>query len=57
VAYIEEPPARPARGYRVGDRIGDGQVDSISADTVVIRRPGGDVELKITSPIGGPVKP
>lgn len=56
VAYIEEPPARSARGYRVGDPIGDGRVDSISVDTVVIRRPAGEVELKITPP-GGPAKP
>lgn len=57
VAYIEEPPARTARAYRVGDSIGDGRIDSISVDTVVIRRPEGNVELRITSPAGGAARP
>jgi hypothetical protein len=57
VAYIEESPARPARGYRVGDAISDGRIEAISPDTVVIRRPGGGVELKIATPAGAPAKP
>jgi colicin import membrane protein len=57
VAYIEEPAARPVRGYRVGDPVGDGRVEAISADTVVIRRPSGQVELKITPRPGAPAKP
>lgn len=49
-AYLEDPVARRAFGYGLGDTVGGGRLHSISPDRVVIIRPGGRVEVLLQDP-------
>lgn len=49
-AYLEDPATRRTFGYAVGDSIGGGRAETISADRVVIARPDGLVEILLRDP-------
>jgi hypothetical protein len=50
VAYLEDPLTRRVAGYRIGDTIAGGTVQSISADRVVLQRPEGPVDVRLHDP-------
>jgi len=49
-AYLEDPVAKRTFGYLVGDTVGGGRVESISADRVVIARGDGLLEVLLHDP-------
>jgi hypothetical protein len=50
IALIDaDPKIRGAELYRLGDRLGSGQITSITDSTVVISRPGGPLILRLPS--------
>src|SRR6266851_8478454 len=49
-AYLEDPVAKRTFGYLVGDTVGGGRVESISADRVVIARSDGLLEVLLHDP-------
>lgn len=50
VAYLEDPATKRVVGYRVGDKIVGGTVQTIKADSVVIERPEGPVDVRLRDP-------
>src|SRR5213594_3772171 len=50
IAYLEDPLTKRIAGYRIGDPIGGGTVQTISADAVVIARPEGTVDVRLRDP-------
>ncbi len=49
-AFLEDPVAKRTFGYSVGDTVGGGRVQSISADRVIIARPDGLLEVLLQDP-------
>ena len=49
-AYLEDPVVKRTFGYAVGDILGGGRVESITADRVVIGRGDGSVEVLLRDP-------
>src|SRR2546428_3626133 len=50
IAYLEDPLTKRTAGYRIGDPIAGGTVQTISADSVVIVRPDGMVDVRLRDP-------
>jgi hypothetical protein len=50
IAYLEDPTTKRVAGYRVGDNVAGGTVQTISADTVVINRPDGKLDVRLRDP-------
>jgi len=50
MAYLEDPTTKRVGGYRVGDSLAGGTVQTISADSVVIARPDGNVDVRLRDP-------
>ena len=50
LAYLEDPVTRRVAGYRLGDSIAGGTVQTIAADRVVIVRPDGKVDVLLHDP-------
>src|SRR5438093_9325233 len=50
IAYLEDPLTKRIAGYRLGDPIAGGTVQTISADAVVISRPDGMVDVRLRDP-------
>ena len=50
IAYLEDPLTKRIAGYRIGDPIVGGTVQTISADAVVIARPDGVVDVRLRDP-------
>jgi hypothetical protein len=50
VAYLEDPATKRVVGYRIGDKIVGGTVQTIKADGVVIERPEGPVDVRLRDP-------
>jgi hypothetical protein len=50
IAYLEDPLTKRTAGYRIGDPIAGGTVQTISADAVVIGRPDGSVDVRLRDP-------
>jgi len=50
IAYLEDPTTKRVAGYRVGDAMAGGTVQTISADSVVIVRPDGNVDVRLRDP-------
>ena len=50
IAYLEDPVTKRVVGYRVGDKVVGGTVQTIKADSVVIERPEGPVDLRLRDP-------
>src|SRR5205814_9636178 len=50
IAYLEDPTTKRVAGYRVGDRILGGTVQSIKVDAVTIDAPGGAMDVRLHDP-------
>jgi hypothetical protein len=50
VAYLEDPATKRVAGYRLGDTIIGGSVQTIAADHVIIARPDGNVDVRLHDP-------
>jgi hypothetical protein len=50
IAYLEDPSTKRVAGYRVGDAVSGGTVQTISADSVVINRPDGNLDVRLRDP-------
>jgi len=50
IAYLEDPTTKRVAGYRVGDAMVGGTVQTISADSVVIARPDGNMDVRLRDP-------
>src|SRR5262249_20643998 len=50
IAYLEDPTTKRVAGYRVGDRILGGTVQTIRADVVTIDVPGGPLDVRLHDP-------
>jgi hypothetical protein len=50
IAYLEDPSTKRVAGYRVGDSVAGGTVQTISADSVVITRPDGTLDVRLRDP-------
>jgi hypothetical protein len=50
LAYLEDPNTKRVAGYRVGDAVAGGTVQTIGADNVVIARPDGNLDVRLRDP-------
>src|SRR5262245_37115921 len=50
IAYLEDPTTKRIAGYRVGDRILGGTVQTIKSDGVTIDAPGGAMDVRLHDP-------
>lgn len=50
IAYLEDPSVKRVAGYRIGDNIVGGTLQTIAADHVVINRPEGPVDVRLRDP-------
>jgi hypothetical protein len=50
IAYLEDPSTKRVSGYRVGDRIVGGTVQTIKSDGVTIDSPGGALDVRLREP-------
>jgi len=50
MAYLEDPITKRVAGYRVGDYIAGGTLQSISEDRVILVRPEGQVDVRLHDP-------
>jgi hypothetical protein len=50
IAYLEDPATKRVAGYRVGDTMAGGTVQTINADSVVIARPDGNMDVRLRDP-------
>ena len=50
IAYLEDPTTKRVAGYRVGDAVAGGTVQTIGADNVVINRPDGSMDVRLRDP-------
>jgi hypothetical protein len=50
VAYLEDPLTKRVAGYRIGDSIAGGRVETITADHVIIARPDGNIDVRLRDP-------
>src|SRR3989442_137885 len=58
VAYLEDPITKRVAGYRVGDSVAGGTLQSISEDRVILTRPEGQVDVRLHDPTAaGPPAP
>ncbi len=50
IAYLEDPSTKRVAGYRVGDAVAGGTVQTISADSIVINRSDGNLDVRLRDP-------
>jgi hypothetical protein len=50
IAYLEDPVTKRVAGYRQGDAIAGGTVQTIASDRVVLARPEGNVDVRLHDP-------
>lgn len=50
IAYLEDPMTKRVTGYRVGDAIAGGTLQTIASDHVIIARPEGPVDVRLHDP-------
>ena len=50
IAYLEDPSTKRVAGYRVGDAVAGGTVQTISSDGVVINRSDGNLDVRLRDP-------
>jgi hypothetical protein len=50
MAYLEDPGTKRVAGYRVGDAVAGGTVQTINADHVVIARADGTMDVRLRDP-------
>ena len=51
IAYLEDPASKRVAGYRIGDAIAGGTVQEITPDHIVLKRPDGDVDVRLRDPL------
>lgn len=49
-AYLEDPTTKKVFGYAIGDQVSGGTIETIRADSVVIARPDGKLEVLLRDP-------
>ena len=60
IAYLEDPGSKRVTGYRIGDAIAGGTLQEITADHIVLKRPEGDIDVRLRDPLKprpAPVEP
>jgi hypothetical protein len=50
IAYLEDPSTKRVAGYRIGDSVAGGTVQTIAADNVIIARPDGKLDVRLRDP-------
>ncbi len=50
VAYLEDPNTKRVAGYRVGDSVAGGTVQTINSEGIVINRPDGNMDVRLRDP-------
>ncbi len=50
IAYLEDPSTKRVAGYRVGDAVAGGTVQTIGADNVLITRADGNMDVRLRDP-------
>ena len=50
IAYLEDPLTKRVAGYRLGDAIAGGTVQTINADHIILTRPDGQVDVRLRDP-------
>ncbi len=50
IAYMEDPTTKRVSGYRIGDAVAGGTLQAITADSVVILRPEGKMDVRLRDP-------
>ncbi|HEU4368563.1 MAG TPA: hypothetical protein VFV05_10105 [Methylomirabilota bacterium] len=50
IAYLEDPSTKRVAGYRIGDNVAGGTVQTIGADGVVLTRPEGKIDVRLRDP-------
>lgn len=50
IAYLEDPVTKRVVGYRVGDKVIGGTVQTIKSDSIVIERPEGPLDVRLRDP-------
>src|SRR5499426_477493 len=50
IAYLEDPVTKRVAGYRQGDAIAGGTVQTIASDRIVLARPDGNVDVRLHDP-------
>jgi hypothetical protein len=50
IAYLEDPTTKRVSGYRVGDAVAGGTIQTISSDSVSINRPDGKMDVRLRDP-------
>ncbi|MBI1848005.1 MAG: hypothetical protein HY294_00470 [Candidatus Rokubacteria bacterium] len=50
IAFLEDPATKRVAGYRIGDQVGGGTVQTIASDKVVLQRPEGAVDIRLHDP-------
>jgi hypothetical protein len=50
IAYLEDPTTKRVAGYRVGDAVAGGTVQTIGGDSVIIARPDGNLDVRLRDP-------
>ncbi len=50
IAYLEDPATKRVAGYRIGEAVGGGTVQTIAADRVVLKRAEGLVDVQLRDP-------
>jgi hypothetical protein len=50
IAYLEDPTTKRVTGYRVGDAVAGGTLQTIASDHVIIARPEGPVDVRLHDP-------
>jgi hypothetical protein len=50
IAYLEDPNTKRVAGYRVGDSVAGGTVQTINSEGIVINRPDGNMDVRLRDP-------
>src|SRR5262245_5135673 len=50
IAYLEDPTTKRVSGYRIGDAVAGGTIQTISSDSVSINRPDGKMDVRLRDP-------
>ncbi len=51
IAYLEDPASKRVAGYRIGDAIAGGTVQEITPDHIVLKRPDGELDVRLRDPL------
>jgi hypothetical protein len=54
IAYLEDPNTKRVAGYRVGDSVAGGTVQTINSEGILINRPDGNMDVRLRDPQATP---